>query len=238
MRLLPLSLLLAISLAACGGSDVSGALGLPLPEIGPIVVNVPDSFTVVPMGLVPDGSRTHRWLCSVGQANLTIGGMSAGEVHLEIWDGAGTPVHDNTYGSGIMGAIVAVTRPGAAGLWTLRFTYDDVLGMGTTEISADTNDDLDAIVIAGSYNFDTTFLYDVGWPAGSASANLVSAISLGTGRVRLWDGAGALVLDKTNHAIFVGVSAGDSLPGAAGIWHIQLDLDAVATAGAITITHP
>jgi hypothetical protein len=44
-------------------------------------------------------------------------------------------------------------------------------------------------------------------------------------------------MDRTNLAIFVGAFNGYSNWGAAGTWRIRIDIDAVATAGAITIDH-
>ncbi|HTF56662.1 MAG TPA: hypothetical protein VK661_05440 [Planctomycetota bacterium] len=231
---------LAIPLAGCWTGD--GALPgaqIVFPGLPPLAVNSPNTFTMVPMGPILNGTYAYTWSCGVGQANLTIAGITGGSIRIEIEDGAGAIVHDNRYDGGLMGAISAMTSPdGASGDWRLRFTFENVASVGAIAIDADLYDDPDDITIAGAYALESTYFYEAGWPAGPAQVTLASAISLGTVRIRMWDGNGALVMDRTNFAIFIGAFNGDSDSGAAGTWRIRIDVDAVATAGAITITHP
>ena len=230
--------LVALTLAACGPGDSTGTT-IEIPGISPLVVNAPDSFSMVPIGPIFSGTRDYDWSCSAGQANLTIAGITGGSVRIRIEDAHGAIVHDNLYDGGLMGAITAVTSPdGAPGIWTLTFTFVNVLAVGAIEIEADTFHDPDEIVVAGAYSLHISFTYEVGWPAGPADVTIASAISAGVVRVRLWDGDGVLVMDKTNLAIFIGAFDGSSHPGAEGTWRIQLDVSAVATAGAITLSHP
>jgi len=232
--------LMALSLAGCWSGD--GTIpGTPIvfPGLPPLAVNTPDTFTMVPMGPILNGTYEYAWACGAGQANLTIAGITGGSIRIEIEDDAGAVVHDNVYDGGLMGAISAMTSPdGASGQWRLRFTFQDVASVGAVAIDADLYDDPDDITIAGAYALDSTYFYEAGWPAGPARVTLASAISLGTVRIRMWDGAGDLVMDRTNFAIFVGAFNGDSHSGAAGTWRIRIDVDAVATAGAISINHP
>jgi hypothetical protein len=230
--------LVALALSSCVPGDPTGAT-IELPLISPLVVNSPDSFSMVPMGLVFTGTRDYDWSCSASQANLTIAGITGGSIRIRIEDADGAVVHDNLYDGGLMGAITAVTSPdGAPGLWKLAFTFQNVLAVGAIEIEADSFHDPDEIVVAGSYSLHSSFTFDVGWPAGPAEVTIASAISAGVVRVRIWDGDGVLVLDKTNLAVFIGAFDGSSNPGAAGTWRVQLDISAVATAGAITLAHP
>jgi hypothetical protein len=234
------ALLAALPILGCWNHPGSSGAG-PLPHLGvpPLVVVAPDSFSLIPLGPIQNGTFDYDWACGAEQANFTIAGLSGGWIRIAIADDDGAVVHDNLYSGGIAGAISAMTAPGgAAGLWSLRFTFQSVAAIGAIDIDADVFDDPDEITIAGSYSLDTSYEYEAGWPAGPARVVLASAISLGIVRVRIWDGEGDLVMDRTNLAIFIGAFNGDSLPGAAGTWRIRLDIDAVATAGAIAIDHP
>jgi hypothetical protein len=232
--------LLAFTLAGCwSGSGSMPGTQVVIPGLPPLVISSPDSFSMIPIGPVMNGTFEYDWSCSESQANLTIAGITGGSIRIEIEDDAGTVVHDNFYDGGLIGAIDAMTSPdGAPGDWTVRFTFQDVASIGAIDIEADTFDQPDDITIAGAYALNSTYEYEAGWPAGPARATIASAISLGTVRIRMWDGDGDLVMDRTNFAIFVGAFNGDSHSGAAGTWRIRIDIDAVATAGAITIDHP
>jgi hypothetical protein len=234
------TLVLALSLAGCwNGTGASPGTQVYVPALPPLVVVSPDSVSVIPLGPIQNGAFEYDWSCSAGQANLAIAGITGGSIRIEIEDDAGTLVHDNRYDGGLAGAITAMTSPdGAAGDWRVRFTFLDVASVGAIEIDADVFGQPDDIVIAGAYALDSSYEFEAGWPAGPAQVTIASAISLGTVRIRMWDGVGNLVMDRTNLAIFVGAFNGDSHSGASGTWRIRIDIDAVATAGAITIDHP
>jgi len=232
--------LAAVSLAGCwSGNGSTPGTHVVLPGVPPLVVISPDSLSVVPLGPVANGGFEYGWPCSRPQANLTIAGITGGSIRIEIEDDDGATVHDNVYDGGLVGAIQAMTAPdGAPGGWRVRFTFVNVLSIGAIDIDADVFDDPDEITIAGMYSLQSTYEYEAGWPDGPAHVTIASAIALGTVRIRMWDGAGDLVMDRTNLAIFVGAFNGDSHSGAGGTWRIRIDIDAVATAGALTIEHP
>ena len=239
-RAVGLFVVLAFSLAGCWSSDgVSRGPQVIIPGIPPVVVSAPNSFSMIPLGPIMNGTFEYSWSCGAGQANLTIAGVTGGSLRIEIEDDAGVIVHDNRYEGALVGAITAMTAPdGDPGIWLLRFTFLEVSSVGAIDIDADLFDQADDIAIAGAYNMDSTYFYEAGWPAGPARVTIASAISLGTVRIRMWDGADTLVMDRTNFAIFVGAFNGDSNYGVAGTWRIRIDIDAIATAGAITIDHP
>jgi len=232
--------ILALFLSGCwtGNGSIPGTQVF-VPAIPPLVISAPDSFSVVPLGPIQNGVFEYDWSCGASQANLTIAGIAGGSLRIEIEDDAGALVHDNWFDGGLIGAISGITSPdGAPGDWRIRLTFQNVASVGAIDIDADLFDDPDDIVIAGSYSMQSTFEYEAGWPSGPARVTIASAIALGTVRVRMWDGQGDLVMDRTNLAIFIGAFNGDSHSGAAGTWRIRIDIDAVATAGAITIDHP
>src|SRR5882672_4211142 len=98
-----LGVILAGTLAAgCGstGTDVLFALDLV------VVTNNPDDFSIAGVSTSLTGTRTYTWSCSKGQANLSIGStLIGGSIRLEAFDGAGTPVHDNTYEATLIGGV-------------------------------------------------------------------------------------------------------------------------------------
>jgi hypothetical protein len=235
-----LASLLSLLAAGCwSGNGPTPGTHVFVPALPPLVVSAPDAFSVAPLGPVQNGSFSHPWSCSTGQANLSIAGITGGSIGIEIEDDDGVVVHDNVYNGGLIGAITGMTSPdGAAGDWRLTFTFLNVSSLGAIDIDADVFDDPDDIVIAGAYSLDSSYEFEAGWGAGPANVTLASAISLGIVRIRIWDGDGDLVMDRTNLAIFVGAFNGDSNHGSAGTWRVRIDIDAVATAGAITIDHP
>lgn len=231
--------LLAISLAGCWSGDGATPGSPVVPGFPPIVLVSTNSVSVVPLGPLANGEFEYDWPCTEPQANLTIAGITGGSIRIEIEDDDGVTVHDNVYNGGLVGAISAMTSPnGAPGDWRVRFTFTNVLSVGAIDIDADEFGDPDEITIAGMYSLQSTCEFEAGWPAGPARVTLASAIALGTVRIRMWDGVGELVMDRTNFAIFVGAFNGDSHSGAAGTWRIRIDINATATAGAITIDHP
>lgn len=240
MEMRKLSIVLGLALAGCGpDGDSSGDSPPVFPGLPPAAVMTVNSFSMIPMGPVQDGAYKYTWFTSAGQANLTIGGISGGSVRIQIRDDGAATVHDNVYTGGLIGEISAMTSPdGVSGVWSLCFTFQGVTAVGAIDIRGDVHDEPDDIVISGAYSLQSTYEYEAGWDAGPAKAVLASAISLGTVRIRMWDGASDLVMDRTNLGIVIGAFNGESNHGAAGTWKIRIDIDAVATAGAITIGHP
>lgn len=232
-----LSILLLVA-AGCGGGGGGDDLFDALPGVDPIliVVNEPDDFSLVGTGSI-SGTEFYDWPCSTPQANLTFaGGMTSGSIRLEVWDDAGVLVHDNVYPGTFAGGIDAVTAPGATpGLWTLRFTFSDALWSGAIELAADEFGDPDEIVVGGGYAFSATWFYQVGWGAGPAQVDVGSGLSAGSFRIRMWDGAGALVYDRT---FWVGNPA-VSEPTAAGVggaWTVRIDFTSTANGGGIVLS--
>jgi hypothetical protein len=121
-------LVLAVGLLlgpSCGGGGGAGfSVSVPVvPPVGdPIILNFPDTFTMIGTGSFIDGGRDYAWSCSKSQARLDLSSgtfLGSGSFRLEILDGAGALVHDNTYSTSLLDARVrAVTRPGGTpGLW-------------------------------------------------------------------------------------------------------------------------
>jgi hypothetical protein len=235
-----LTIALVLSLVGCwSGRGSSSSPHVVHHGFPPLVVSAQNQFSVIPVGAVHDGTYSYSWLCTAPQANVTIAGITGGSIRIEIEDDHGRTVHDNWFDGGLVGAISGMTAPdGAPGDWRVHLTFERVVSIGAIDIGADLFDDPDEITIGGSYSLNSTYEYEAGWPAGPARVTLASAISLGVVRIRMWDGDGDLVMDRTNLAIFVGAFNGDSHDGAEGTWRIRIDIDAVATAGAITIEHP
>lgn len=221
------------------GSALGGLPGLELPDlpivgVPPIVTRDDDSFTLVGMGGIQSGSLDYGWTCTKPQANLLVGGMTGGSTRIEIRDAAGVVVHDNVYGGGLMGAVTAVTAPdGVPGRWNIKFTFTMAIGISTITIDADVMNDPDAVSIAGMFQMSGRLEYRVGWPAGGGAISVTTALSFGTVRVRVWDGDGALVFDRTAYALGIGIFEEETGPGAAGSWRIVLDIDAAAVGGSI-----
>src|SRR5262245_29992168 len=107
--------ILALAMAGCW-SGMGGATGahVIVPGVPPIVVSTTNSFSMVPLGPIANGTYEYDWSCDAGQANLTIAGITGGSLRIEIADGAGAIVHDNTYAGGLVGAIDAITSPDGA----------------------------------------------------------------------------------------------------------------------------
>lgn len=232
-----ISIALILALAGCG-SDGGSSGGIPTVSaaVDPQVFNAPDTFSVLPLGPVRNGSYSYPWLCSADQANLTVAGVSGGSVRIRILDVTGAAVHDNTFEGNLGGTLSAMTAPdGKSGTWTIEFTYDDVTSVAAIDIQADLLDEPDHIELAGAYNLQSSFVYRVEWAAGGGKVTLGSTISYGTVQVRMWDGSGNLVLSCSDVGTYIGLTGGESTHGAAGIWTIRIDVGAVATAGAITI---
>jgi hypothetical protein len=152
--------------AGCGNSGTDLLFDLDLI----VVTNTPDSFTMAGVTTSINGTRSYTWSCSAAQANLSIGStLTNGSIRLEVFDNGGALVHDNTYDSVLLGGVTAFTKSGgAAGTWTLRFTFTNALWTGALTVQADTPLDVS-----------------------------IGGVSGGSVRVRIWDGGAALVLDQT-----------------------------------------
>jgi hypothetical protein len=235
--------LLAMTLAACGSDEGSDPDATPAaveaPALAPLVAGGLNTFQVQPVPPVQNGTYFYSWFCQAPQANINVGGITEGTVRLVIRDDDGAIVHDNVYCGGLAGVISAMSAPGGTpGIWRLEFEFTNFSSTGAIALDADLHDLPDDIVIAGAYELQSGYEYEAGWAEGTAHVALTSTLSLGTVRIRVWDGHGLLVLDRTNDAILVGSTDGESNTGAAGTWRIRIDIDAVATTGAITIDGP
>ncbi len=199
-----------------------------------VATNTPDSFSIAGVSTSLSTTRTYTWSCSKGQANVSIGStLTHGYVRLEVWDDANTLVHDNTYEAVLIGGIDTFTRSGgAAGIWTLRFTFHDALFTGALTVHADTLDQNDAISIGGTGSLDVSWIFEPGWDATPVHVS-AGGMSAGTVRVRVWDGNGALVLDQTVSTVSAYTT---DVSGAAGVWTVQLDFSAAAVAGGVTLS--
>jgi hypothetical protein len=234
-----LSFALALALAGCGSEGESAS---PEPQMAtlapPVVMSAPNSFSVLPAGPVKDGLYAYSWTCDTEQANLSVAGVTGGSIRIEIWSGYGI-VHNNVYTGGLTGQITTVTSPdGHPGAWTVRLTFEGVTSLVSITLEADLSYQPDEVAIMGAYDLDASYVYYTVWPSGPVKVTLASTIASGTVRIRIWDSLGNLVLDRSNFAITIGDTNGDSTHGAAGMWKVVIDVDAVATAGAISITHP
>ena len=235
--------LLILTLAACGSDEGATPEGTPAaggpPALPPLVTGGLNVFQMQPVPPVQNGDYAYSWFCQAPQVNINVGGITEGSVRLVIRDDDGAIVHDNVYFGGLAGVISAMSAPGGIpGIWRLEFEFTDFSSTGTIDLDADLHDLPDDIVIAGAYQLQSAYEYEAGWPEGPAHVALTSTLSLGTVRIRMWDGHGLLVLDRTNDAVLVGATNDESNPGAAGTWRIRIDIDAVATTGALTIDGP
>jgi hypothetical protein len=226
-----LGVILAGTLAAgCGSSGTDVLFDLDLV----VATNNPDDFSIAGVSTSLSGTRTYTWSSSKGQANLSIGStLVGGSIRLEAFDGAGNPVHDNTYEATLIGGVTAFTKSGgAAGSWTLRFTFSNAIWTGALTVRADTLNDADEISIGGTGVLDTSWIFQPGWNTTPVNVS-IGGVSGTSVRLRLWDGGNTLVLDQT----VSGVSTFTATPtGAAGVWTVQIDYNSVVSAGAVTLS--
>src|SRR5204863_6218661 len=168
------------------------------------------------------------------QANISVGStLTNGSVRLEVWDGANSLVHDNTYESVLIGGVDTFTKSGGVpGTWTLRFTFHNALFTGAFTVHADTLDDADSLSIGGTGSLDVSWIYQPGWGATPVHVS-AGGMSAGSVRVRLWDGNGTLVLDQTVSTVSAFTT---DVSGAAGVWTVQIDFFSAAVAGAVTLS--
>jgi hypothetical protein len=118
-------------------------------------------------------------------------------------------------------------------LWRLRFTFDEAVWAGAIVLTADTAQNEDTIAVGGTYDTNCTMIYAVGWDSGPAEASVASGLFAGSVRLRVWDGAGALVMDETVYVAYYGLT----LSGAAGVWTVRIDIDGAAMGGAVFVSH-
>jgi len=199
-----------------------------------VATNTPDSFSIAGVSTSLDATRTYTWSCSTGQANLSLGStLTNGSIRLEAWDGNGALVHDNTYEAVLIGGIDAFTKSGgAAGSWTLRFTFNDALFTGALTVTADTLAQSDAISVGGTGSLDCSWIFQPGWNANPVHVS-AGGMSAGWVRVRIWDGGGTLQLDQTVSTVSAYTT---DVSGAAGVWTVQLDFSSAAVAGAVSLS--
>jgi len=82
------------------------------------------------------GALDTTWIYQPGwnttTVNVSIGGMSSGSIRVQIWDGGGTLVYDQSNGgiSGITG-----TPTGAAGVWLVQIDFNSVVSAGAVTLS-------------------------------------------------------------------------------------------------------
>jgi len=228
-----LGALLATALGTGCGAD-GGCTSLLFDIDLVVATNTPDSFSIAGVSTSLSATRTYSWSCSKGQANISIGStLTHGYVRLEVWDGAGTLVHDNTYDAVLIGGVDTFTRSGgASGTWILRFTFHDALFTGALAVQADTLDEPDAISVGGTGSLDASWIFEPGWNANPVHVS-AGGMSAGSVRVRLWDGNGTLVLDQTVSTVSAYTT---DVSGAAGVWTVQLDFSAAAVAGAVSLS--
>lgn len=82
------------------------------------------------------GALDTSWLFQPGwtttAVNVSIGGMSSGSIRVQIWDGVGTLVYDQSNGG-----VSAVTGSptGAAGVWTVQIDFNSTVSAGAVTLS-------------------------------------------------------------------------------------------------------
>ncbi len=221
-----------LSLALVAGCPVSGSGGII------VVVDSQDTFNVTLEGFAFSGTVHRTWRCSVGQANLTIGGIQAGgSVYIRIKDPTGLIVYENTHG-GSMGAFSAPTRPGGtAGAWDVKMTFSNATWAGNISLQADTTSLPDEINIASGIGVSGSWTFDVGWNAGQAHVDLASGLAAGTLHIVILDGLGAEVYNRTFTAVPGGVSD-LTTAGAGGTWTVFVDFSGADLGGVVDLTGP
>jgi len=215
--------------AGCGGNGVGLLFNLDIL----VVTNVKNTFEIAGVATSINGTRTYSWNTDKGQANLTIGStLLNGSIRLEAFDENGTLVHDNTYKSGLIGAVSAFTKAdGVAGTWSLRFTFNNAFFDGALVLKADEFDDPDAFSVGGTAALKVSWIYEPHWNTNQVHID-VGGMSSGKIRIRLWDGLGTLVHDVEYFGIS-GIS--DTATGSDGIWMVQIDFIDAVGAGAVTL---
>jgi hypothetical protein len=122
-------------------------------------------------------------------------------------------------------------------MWSLRFTFMDATWGGSLSIEADTDEEDDVIELDGGFTLNGSWQLNAGWEAGVAQFEMNGALSSGTVRVRMWDGAGTLRLDHTV-SMLAGSVVKTSSAGAAGTWTVRLDFTGAVSGGSILVEQP
>jgi hypothetical protein len=202
-----------------------------------VATNNPDNFSIAGVSTSYSGSRTYNWSCSTGQANISLGTeLLDGSIRLQVWDGDGDLVHDNTYEAVLIGGVNVFTKsqpdPVAPETWTLKFTFNDAFWTGALTVKADTFPDPDEISIGGTgADLDGSWIFEPGWDGNDVNIS-IGGVTGGTIRVRIWDGGATLKEDAT---VTTGATYTNIVTGVAGVWMVQIDFTNAAGAGAITV---
>jgi len=201
-------------------------------------VDTEGSFSLAESKLEHTSTDVYGWSCKSPQAELSIeGSLSEGTFRLEILDGAGSVVHDNTYSASFQFSLASRTRPaGVPGLWTLRFTFSNATWSGSIELEEDSgNDDIE---IDGSYDFSGALQFQVGGASGHGTVEVASSHSQGGLRIRVWDGQGVLRYDRTISGPSNTLIDETTQWGSAGVWNVRLDFLSAVGGSSILLSPP
>jgi len=200
-----------------------------------VVVSVTDSYTASLQGVRHSETVTRPWPCTAAQANLALGqSIAEGSVRIQVFDDAGTSVYDNTHGASVNG-LSTQTRPGGApGTWTVILTVSDATWQGAITLNADSPPSADGVTLGSGFSTSGSWTFHAGWSAGTAQVTVAAGLSSGSVRIRIWDGAAALVYDRTLTPVTGAVSE-PTASGAAGTWTIVLDFGGAVAGGAVSL---
>ena len=236
---------IVLSGAILGGCDSSGDDRPPALDVAEIlVVNQPDDFTVVLIGLGYNGIVDRTWSCSGTQARLSLGtSLLDGSVSVRIYDDAGTVVYDNVHGV-TMGGLTAQTLPGgASGTWRVILDFSGATWTGAVVVAADTPQTNDAITIGSGIGGSGSFVFHADWDASSGTpvrVSVASGLATGSIEIRIWDPAAPPVIPTQTYLIPFGTGAiSDEIVTAAprGTWTVEIDFNGCTLGGAISITN-
>jgi len=109
---------------------------------------------------------------------------------------------------------------------------------GDLDITDDSGIFTDEIRIGSGYFQDSGDLtYQVSWPAGQTPLHLGWDMGEGSVRIRIWDGASALVFDTTYRApLPIGMNTfPKTAPGASGTWTVKIEFTNVVDGMSIEV---
>jgi hypothetical protein len=106
---------------------------------------------------------------------------------------------------------------------------------GAVELTADTFSDPDEFVFGSGRSISATWNYRMGWAAGPAQVDVASGLSAGSVRIRIWDGAGNPVYDRTFTPAGPAVSE-PTLSGVAGPWSVRIEFSSTTSGGGIVLS--